>query len=105
MLLLRCRWGLGPGAPTTPPPPRTARLPPGRRPPTHTCPSPAVRLGLCCTLSGCERELVLFRGLLHPGAQPGLDEGSEQTGLGSLVLLGDQLGLVIHVGFGDLGAQ
>lgn len=55
--------------------------------------------------SGSEGELVLLCGLLHPGAQPRLDEGSEQTCLGSLVLLRCQLGLVVCSGLSDLGAQ
>lgn len=86
-------------------------------PKVHTCPSsdarlwgtiPHCSLALCARHppgSGSERELVLLCGLLHPGAQPCLDEGSEQTCLGSLVLLRCQLGFVVCGGLSDLGAQ
>lgn len=86
-------------------------------PEVHTCPSSDARLwgtvrhhslALCARHppgSGSEGELVLLCGLLHPGAQARLDEGSEQTCLGGLVLLCGQLGLVVCGGLGDLGAQ
>jgi hypothetical protein len=86
-------------------------------PEVHTCPSSDARLwgtvrhhslALCARHppgSGSEGELVLLCGLLHPGAQPRLDEGSEQTGLGSLVLPRCQLGLVVCGRLSDLGAQ
>lgn len=86
-------------------------------PEVHTCPSSDARLwgtvwhhslALCARRppgSGSEGELILLCGLLHPGAQPRLDEGSEQTGLGSLVLPRCQLGLVVCGGLSDLGAQ
>lgn len=86
-------------------------------PEVHTCPSSDARLwgtvrhhslALCARHppgSRSEGELVLLCGLLHPGAQARLDEGSEQTCLGGLVLLCGQLGLVVCGGLGDLGAQ
>lgn len=50
------------------------------------------------TQSGGESELVLLYGLLHPGAQPGSVEGSEQALLGRVVLHRRLLGLVVAAG-------
>ena len=50
------------------------------------------------TGSGGESELVLLYGLLHPGAQSGFVEGSEEGLLGVVVLHRCLLGLVVAAG-------
>lgn len=53
----------------------------------------------------CERKLILFYGLLHPGSKSCLQECFKQTLFSSLILSGSLLGVVVQVGLEDLWAQ
>ena len=54
---------------------------------------------------GVEGELVLFAGLLDPGAEGALLEGLEESLFGCVVLLGCLLGVVVRAGLGSFDPQ
>ncbi len=81
---------------------------------THTHPhtsSEVLTAGCCHVLvfyvpsSRVQRELVLFYGFFHPGAQPRFVKGLDERLLGRVVLHRCLLGFVVRAGLGHFDSQ